>query len=162
MVSPKAIARSKLDRRYGQVRLGQSAIRVQDRLLERAVYLKVASGDPGERLLAEARVLSRLSHRNLVPLHELIAEGRVGETVVWGFATPALDGVPFPEGVARLAKTPLATALAGLVDCVAYIHHRGFLHLDLKPDNVLWADNHPIVIDLGVHQPVDAGRAAVG
>ena len=162
MVSTVEIDVTPLDLRYGVERWGSSAVPAIDRLVARPVFLKVASGERGEQLLIEARVLARLGHRNLVPLHEVITSARIGREHVAGFATAAIDGVPLPTGLAYAGMLQVAEALAGLVDCVQYLHKAGVLHLDLKPDNALWSRGRAMVIDLGAHRSVTSGGGGGG
>ncbi len=58
------------------------------------------AGRPG-RAVARRRhaLLAGLSHRNLVPIHEVITHALVGRERVAGFATAAIDGVPLPIGL---------------------------------------------------------------
>jgi transcriptional regulator with GAF, ATPase, and Fis domain/serine/threonine protein kinase/tetratricopeptide (TPR) repeat protein len=162
MVSSMEIDATPLERRYGVERWAPSAIPAIDRLVARPVFLKVGSGERAEQLLAEARVLARYGHRNLVPLHEVITNAQVGRERVAGFATAAIDGVPLPTGLAYASVLQVAEALAGLVDCVHYLHKVGLLHLDLKPDNVLWSRGRAIVLDLGAHRSIASGGGGGG
>src|ERR1700691_896647 len=56
---------------------------------------------------------------------------------------------PLPE----LALRPL---LAGLVEALQAIHAHGVVHRDLKPPNVLLANDGPRVIDFGISRAIEA------
>lgn len=45
---------------------------------------------------------------------------------------------------------------AGLVEGLAAIHRCGLVHRDLKPGNVILADDGPRIIDFGIARAVDA------
>lgn len=44
----------------------------------------------------------------------------------------------------------LRQVIDGIIDCVQYIHSRGLLHLDIKPNNILVHDNKVKLIDFGL------------
>ncbi|MFJ6613134.1 substrate-binding domain-containing protein [Streptomyces sp. NPDC091289] len=74
-------------------------------------------------------------------------------------ATVYIAGSTLAEHVAR--KGPLAEAevyrlAMGLVEALHDIHRTGLVHRDLKPGNVLLADDGPRVIDFGIARIADA------
>jgi serine/threonine protein kinase len=99
----------------------------------------------------EFRVLSGLTHVNLVSLHELVCERDR-----WFVSMELIEGVPFDRWLsgdpgAPLAELRLRNALAQLVRAVSVIHRSGKLHRDLKPSNVLvTADGRLVVLDYGL------------
>ena len=112
--------------------------RVRDRELDREVALKVLSGpaepSSAERLRTEARVLARLEHPGIVPIHDagVLPDGRAYYvmTLVRGSRldelAPALSSIP--ERLRLLAR---------VTDAVAFAHAHGILHRDLTPSNIM-------------------------
>ena len=94
--------------------------------------------------IAEAQITGQLEHPNIVPVHELA----VGDNGVPYFTMKLVHGVDFkkwlasPEhhaGSAERLEQGLEIILK-VCDAVAYAHHRGVIHRDLKPDNVMVGD----------------------
>lgn len=128
-----------------------------DPKLDRKVALKLlrkASEDPNkrrrgqERLMAEARALARLSHPNVIAVHDVaVHDGRI---------VVAMEFVDGETLTARLAREPLpwATALALMSEAgrgLAAAHGAGLVHRDFKPDNVmLGRDGRVHVMDFGL------------
>ena len=111
----------------------------QDEKLERRVALKVldvpgAEGDLANRLMREARVLARLEHPGIVPVHDVgtLADGRVFYTMKF-VEGQRLD--KFIEGV--LSVQDRLRLFLRICEAVAFAHARGVLHRDLKPANVM-------------------------
>ena len=111
----------------------------EDEKLERRVALKVldvpgTDGDLANRLMREARVLARLEHPGIVPVHDVgtLADGRVFYTMkfVEGQRLDNLiEGVESVQDRLRL--------FLRICEAVAFAHARGVLHRDLKPTNIM-------------------------
>ncbi len=133
--------------------------RARDRDLEREVALKLldapaAGPELAERLLREARVLARLEHPGIVPVHDagVLPDGRVY------YAMKRVHGRRLDEAV-RAGSPPaeLLRIFERLCEAVAFAHSQGVLHRDLKPENVMvGAFGEVLVLDWGV------ARAAQG
>jgi serine/threonine protein kinase len=108
--------------------------------LQRTVALKMvlagAHADPKDvaRFRAEAAVIARLQHPNIVQIYDVgEAAGRpyfAIEFVPGGSLAQHLDGTPQPI-------RPAAQLLETLARAVHHAHQQGILHRDLKPANVL-------------------------
>ncbi|MBI4613905.1 MAG: protein kinase [Planctomycetes bacterium] len=133
-----------------------------DRDLGRTVAVKLATDmdeDATRRFLAELRATARLEHPNILPVYTagLDAAGRLfyvmkkveGRTL-WG----AMEG----GGNLRDSIRSLAVA-ARAVD---HAHRQGFLHRDLKPDNIMVGDHGEVwVVDWGLVRG-EAALSAIG
>ncbi len=128
-----------------------------DPKLDRKVALKLlrkASDDPSkrkrgqERLMAEARALARLSHPNVIAVHDVaVHHGRI---------VVAMEFVDGETLTARLAREPMpwSTVLEVMGQAgrgLAAAHGAGLVHRDFKPDNVmLGRDGRVHVMDFGL------------
>jgi serine/threonine protein kinase len=129
-----------------------SVFRVRDLELQREVALKVmtlpAPDAVAERLRAEARVLARLEHPGIVPVHDVgtLPDGRV-------FYVMKLVRGERLDAFARRERElfPLLRVFERICEAVAFAHERGVLHRDLKPENVMVGDfGEALVMDWGV------------
>jgi WD40 repeat protein/serine/threonine protein kinase len=128
--------------------------RARQVLLNRPCVLKMilagahADAESVVRFLAEAEVVARLQHPNIVQIHHIgQADGLPYfelEYLDGGSLDRRLDGTPWP---ARRA----AELVGALARGVAQAHHQGVIHRDLKPGNVLLsADGTPKIADFGL------------
>jgi len=105
-----------------------------------------------ERFLREIEVAARLTHPHIVPLHD---SGEADGFLY--YVMPYIQGESLRERLAREGELPVAAAvkiLREVVDALASAHKQGVVHRDIKPDNVLLAENHAMVTDFGVAKAV--------
>jgi serine/threonine protein kinase len=125
----------------------------RDRELGRDVAIKVLraageSPDLAERLRREARILARLEHPGLVPVHDMgtLPDGRVFyvmKRVRGRRLDEHLGDEPSPAARLRLFERVCET--------VAFAHAHGVIHRDLKPENVMVGPfGEVLVLDWGV------------
>jgi serine/threonine-protein kinase len=93
------------------------------------------AGDPDavHRLLTEQRLLARLSHPNLVRVHDVVADEDVA------IVMDLVDGPNLRQLLAgrRLDRAEGLRLLGQVGSALAAVHEAGVLHRDLKPANVL-------------------------
>jgi serine/threonine protein kinase len=126
--------------------------RARDVKLQRDVALKVLdtardlSPESGMRFRREAEVLARLSHPNIVAIHDVLERPPA-------IVMELVDGQPLATVLSE--KRHEQRALLGLLEKVAravhYAHERGIVHRDLKPGNILIDRSfEPKVADFGI------------
>ncbi len=131
--------------------------------LDRMVALKILPAhdgtDPGfaERFNREARALARLSHPNIVAVHEF---GRAGD--LHYFIMEFVDGVNLRQLqlAGRLSPREALQIVPQLCDALQYAHDQGVVHRDIKPENVLMDRKGRVKIaDFGLAKILDADPA---
>jgi len=130
----------------------------QDLKHERKVALKVLLADPtsdtGElRFIREIRLLARLQHPNILPLHD---SGHV-EALLY-YVMPYVAGETLRDRInrERQLETVAACKIArDVADALAYAHAQGVVHRDIKPENILLSAGHPILADFGIARAID-------
>jgi eukaryotic-like serine/threonine-protein kinase len=124
-----------------------------DEMLDRRVALKIldipaAGSDLARRLNREARVLARLEHPGIVPVHDVgtLGDGRVFYTMKF------VEGQRLDKHIETVTSLPERLRLfSRICDAVAFAHARGVLHRDLKPANVMvGAFGEVLVMDWGL------------
>jgi serine/threonine protein kinase len=100
------------------------------------------------KLLREGRLLQRLTHPHIVRAYETRRRPPVVVLETLGGATLAalLEHGALEEGDALEMGLQLCSA-------VGYLHRQGWLHLDLKPSNLIAERGRLKVIDLSIAQP---------
>ena len=126
----------------------------EDRVLGRRVALKIVStgaSDPAAaaRMLREARVIARLEHPGIVPVHDagMLPDGRMFYAMkrVHG---RRLDEVVFGDSTTLPDRLRIFQKIC---DAVAFAHAHGVVHRDLKPENVMVGPfGEVLVMDWGV------------
>ncbi|MEM1450139.1 MAG: serine/threonine-protein kinase [Planctomycetota bacterium] len=141
---------------------GMGAVyRARQPRLDRDVALKVmrpeASGESAftERFLREARVLARLSHPNVVGVHDFGVEGDLHWLMM-----EFVDGSNLRE-VLEAGKLPPEDAFAlvpQICEALQYAHDHGVVHRDIKPENILLdASGRVRIADFGLAR-LDGGE----
>jgi serine/threonine protein kinase len=149
--------------RYDLVReLGRGGMGVvyeaHDRELDRRVAIKVLATEvagpaAAERMRAEARVVARLEHPAIVPLHDIgtLADGRIF------YAMKLVRGRRLDE--LACGTTELLRVFVRVCEAVALAHARGVVHCDLKPENVMTGEfGEVLVMDWGVARATGDGN----
>ena len=141
--------------------------RCVDLRLGRAVAAKVMderyADDPVflQRFKREARAMARLQHPNLVAVHDFSADGEpiylIMELITGGTLRELLaERGPMPPYAAVAVMRALLTGLEE-------VHEAGFVHRDIKPDNVLISANHHIKLgDFGLVRSSSAHQITSG
>ncbi len=130
----------------------------QDLKHERKVAIKVLHADPdsetGElRFIREIRLLARLQHPNILPLHD---SGHV-ETLLY-YVMPYVGGETLRDRIDRERQLPLDIACSiarDVADALVCAHSQGIIHRDIKPENILLSAGHPVLADFGIARVID-------
>jgi serine/threonine protein kinase len=124
-----------------------------DTALGREVAIKIGNALPSTelqaRLTREARVIARLEHPGIVPVHDFgwLADGRPF------YVMKRLHGQTL-RAVIETTAPPLAERLRifeRVCEAVAFAHAHGIIHRDLKPENVMVGTfGEVMVMDWGI------------
>jgi len=145
--------------REGPVRLFRARDRRHDRLVGlKVLHSALASQIDAERFVREIRLTGRLAHPHILPL---LDSGEVGGRP-W-FSVPWHEGETLRARLGREGPLPVAEALRltrELADALAYAHTHGVVHRDVSPENVLLAEGHALLTNLGLARALDSAAAA--
>ena len=134
--------------------------KAEDGALGRCVALKVlaeeiSSSEASERLAREARVLAQLEHPGIVPVHDAgtLPDGRMF------YVMKFVVGERLGTYAKRVTSLPdRLRAFLRICDAMAFAHARGFLHRDLKPDNIMIGPfGEVLVMDWGLAKVFSPG-----
>ncbi|MFV2104375.1 serine/threonine-protein kinase [Micromonospora sp. LOL_024] len=139
---------------------GMGAVwRADDELLHRTVAVKQLvlpaslDGDELDQLLAralrEARTAARLSHPNVVRVYDVVSDAGTPWIVMEYVPSRTLQDVLDADG--PLPPRDAARVGLALLDALRAAHDAGVLHRDVKPANVLVADDGRVLLtDFGL------------
>ncbi|MFN7974354.1 MAG: protein kinase [Acidobacteriota bacterium] len=145
--------------------------------------VRVPDPDLVSGIRREVRALSRLDHPGIV---RIVAEG-IHEGIPWyamqhlsgqtlsrhaatdacvaptlpleAPARPGTAAEPRARATPRFSRGHALTLVRRLCSPLAYLHGEGFVHKDLKPDNVLvLGSGAPVILDFGLTDPFNAAR----
>ncbi|MCS6902255.1 MAG: serine/threonine protein kinase, partial [Polyangiaceae bacterium] len=166
---PPTIGRYEVIRILGQGAMGRVLL-ARDPVLNRDVAIKILRDDLGippevreglvVRMKHEAQAAARVSHPNLVTLHDMGQDPMVGLFLVFEYVSgPNLkerirSGRLPPQQAARLARE--------LGNALAMAHLSGVLHRDVKPENILLAPTGAKISDFGIARIPDSTLTRTG
>ena len=101
-----------------------------------------------DRFEREIRICAALTHPNILPLHDS------GESNgILYYVMPFIEGESLRQLLDRQRELPIDRAISlirEVIDALGYAHEQGFVHRDVKPENILLAGGHALVSDFGV------------
>lgn len=110
-----------------------------------------------ERFLEEARALATFRHPNIVRVLRYFRDNGTAYIVMEYESGLALKRW-VPQN-APLSRKAVLSIVRPLLDGLERVHQAGFLHRDIKPDNIfVRADNTPVLLDFGSARRVSANR----
>ncbi|MBI5433145.1 MAG: protein kinase [Planctomycetes bacterium] len=130
--------------------------------VERRVAIKVLPPNMAlrdrtvKRFLREAEAMGRLSHPNIVDIHEVGTAGSISY-----FSMKFVEGPPL-DRVLKAGPLAIDDVLAIGIDvasALAHAHSRGVLHRDVKPSNLLRDGDRVVLTDFGLARPLDQEEA---
>jgi predicted Ser/Thr protein kinase len=131
--------------------------------LDRAVALKILPPEAGldpafaERFGREARALARLSHPNIIAVHDI---GKSGD--FYYFIMEFIDGVNLRQllRTGHIQPREALQIIPQICDALQFAHEEGIVHRDIKPENILLDKRGRVKIaDFGIAKLL-GGKAA--
>jgi len=166
---PSQVGRYQVIRELGRGAMGQVWL-AHDPVLERSVAVKHLRDDLSltgdqftaltKRMEQEARAAARVSHPNLVALHDMGRDPIVGLFLVFEY----VEGETLED---RLTRGPLPAAEAArlsreLGSALSEAHAAQILHRDVKPENVMLAKTGAKLADFGIARLPDSSLTHPG
>src|SRR5262249_47453655 len=163
--APKVLGRYLVHEAIGRGGMGV-VYAAHDPELDRKVAIKLMQPETSEqispskaraRLMHEAQAMARISHPNVIAVHDV---GTFGEQVF--IAMEYVDGRTLNQWLTERART-WREVLGMFVQAgrgLAAAHAGGILHRDFKPENVLVdKQGRARVVDFGLARPAEPGKS---
>jgi eukaryotic-like serine/threonine-protein kinase len=111
-----------------------------------------------ERFLREIRIAARLTHPNILPVHD---SGEQDGFLF--FVMPFLGCESLRDRISRDGQLPIEQAMritAAVASALDYAHRQQIVHRDVKPENIMLIEGQPVVADFGIARALsDTGSA---
>ena len=121
--------------------------------LEREVALKIMSpalaAEPNftERFIREGRTIAQLTHPGIVTIYD-ISVADYQHYIAMEYLS---DGSLKRRMHKPIAPAPALAVLRQVASALAFAHRKGFVHRDVKPENIIFRDpNKPVLTDFGI------------
>lgn len=151
---PEKIGRFRIVKELGKGSQGVVFLAV-DPQLGRQVAIKTlllrssSSNGHRERMLQEARTVSKLQHPNIIPVYEAGEQEKVPYLVF-----EYVEGVPLKDLIRQNGGLVVHRAvhlMRQILEGISYAHEQGVIHRDISPSNILVDKNDvPRIMDFGI------------
>jgi TolB-like protein/Tfp pilus assembly protein PilF len=109
------------------------------------------------RFLQEIQIAARLTHPNILPLHD---SGEADGLLY--YVMPYIEGESLRGRLDReryLSLDDTMQIVRAIASALSYAHRQGVMHRDIKPENILLAGGQAIVADFGIARAIDVAGA---
>ena len=115
-----------------------------------------------DSFLVEARTLATFRHPNIVRVARFFEANRTAYMVLEYERGQSLKA--WRKRHENVAEAALVSLLAPLLDGLATVHHAGYLHRDIKPDNIYVRDEDGslVLLDFGAARQTAVEKAEIG
>jgi len=147
------LKRYRIIEEIGKGRFG-NVFKAFDILKNNEVALKVISiKDEHEKnfLVEEFKILSSLSHPNLVEVYDF---GISKDDKIF-FSMEFLEGKDIVNYLIGKNIDEIIQVILGVLSGLEFIHRNGMIHYDIKPSNIIVSKNIPKITDFGLSLPVN-------
>jgi DNA helicase-2/ATP-dependent DNA helicase PcrA len=158
MIIPEKLGRYKILEFLGSGSFG-SVYYAEDTLLKKPVALKVqtAKAEKSKELIEEARTLFELNHENIVRFYNIEI---IDDKIV--LVMEPVRGQTLRDVIERQAPLKVEDALnivKEVLKALDYAHNKGFVHGDIKPENILISEDGKIKLaDFGLARILGRGE----
>jgi len=140
---------------------------VSDRWVVLKGLLDTSSEDAALAAVAERRYLAAISHSNVVEIYNFVTHLGAGYIVMEFVGGKSLKHILKERrdaNAGQMDPLPVDEAMAyvlAVLPAMGYLHEKGLVYCDMKPDNVVLTGHSLKVIDLGGVRPLDDDESAI-
>jgi serine/threonine protein kinase len=147
----------KVHRKIGKGGMASVFLATQE-CFDRKVALKIIADSAfghqhlADRFVREAKIVASFSHPHIVPVYD------VGHIEQFHYLSmDFLQGGELSQWIrAGLSPEETEQIIIQVAQALHYAHNKGYIHRDVKPDNILFReDNSAVLTDFGIAQPIN-------